>query len=141
MRDFSQERQQLREMDIESLAKFLFRYLKDNLSPKPESKRFYCLIQELVNTLFPRENNDQSESDYVNLFEAITLLERRGLVVRDRPLPWINGNQNRLMVYLTSTGMKSDFDDEILLLVDKPEEIVGALEQKVGNLDEVVRQY
>ena len=29
----------------------------------------------------------------------------------------------------------------MLLLVDKPEEIVRALEQKVGNLDEIIRQY
>ena len=37
--------------------------------------------------------------------------------------------------------MKSNLDDEILLLVDEPEEIVRALEQKVGALDDIVRQY
>ena len=45
------------------------------------------------------------------------------------------------MVYPTSIGMKSDFDGEVLLLVDRPEEIVDALEQKIGGLDLVVRQY
>ena len=100
MRNISeQEREQIREMGVESLAKFVFHYLKDNLNPNPDNKRFYCLIQELMSTWFPRENDEQSKSDYANLFEAITLLERRGLVVRDRPLTWINGNQKRLMVY------------------------------------------
>lgn len=119
MRDISEQKpQQIREMDVETLAKFVFRYLKDNLNRYPENKHFYSLIQELQNTLFPHENDTQSASDYVKLFEAITLLERRGLVVRDRPLTWINGNQNRLMVYLTSTARESDFDGEVLLLVD-----------------------
>lgn len=45
------------------------------------------------------------------------------------------------MIHLTSIGIKSRIDDEAILLVDKPEEIVIALEQKVGDLDEVVRQY
>ena len=142
MRDISEQKpQQIREMDVETLAKFVFRYLKDNLNRYPENKHFYSLIQELQNTLFPHENDTQSASDYVKLFEAITLLERRGLVVRDRPLTWINGNQNRPMVYLTSTARESDFDGEVLLLVDQPEEIVRALEQKVEKLDPIVRQY
>ena len=52
-----------------------------------------------------------------------------------------HSGENRFVVYLTSVGIKSDIQDEILLLVNEPEEIVDALEQKVGNLDEVVRQY
>ena len=45
------------------------------------------------------------------------------------------------MVYLTSTGMKSDFDGGILLLADKPQDVVDKLEWRVGVLDDVVKQY
>ena len=80
--------------------------------------------------------------DHVKLLEAIGLLERRGLVIRESsyPLPFFNPEE-KAIVYFTSIGMKSDFDNEILLLVDKPKGIVDALEQKVGKLDSVVRQY
>ena len=50
-------------------------------------------------------------------------------------------NEFDFFVYLTSVGIKSNIDDEVLLWVDKPEEIIRTLEQKVGNLDPVVRQY
>ena len=77
-------------------------------------------------------------------FEAIALLERRGLVVVDiRHLAMRTGDYNT--VYLTAVGKKSELHAGILLLVDKPEEIVREVEQEVkqtvGNLDSVVRQY
>ena len=37
--------------------------------------------------------------------------------------------------------MKANIDDETLLLVDKPEEIVGKLVDSVESLDSIVRQY
>ena len=51
------------------------------------------------------------------------------------------GLEDQFHVYLTSIGIKSNIDDQVILLVDRPEEIVAALEQKVGDLDEVIRQY
>ena len=62
-------------------------------------------------------------------------------MVRNIPGQLRGGYKDQFVVYLTSIGIKSNIDDEVILLVDKPEEIVGALEQKVGDLDEVVRQY
>lgn len=102
--------------------------------------------------LFPGGQENQSSDDHSKLLEAIALLERRGLVVREcsysEPrMPSSNQSYTRqvdksiVSVYLTSIGMKSDFDDEILLLVDRPQEIVGTLEQEIGTLDNVVRQY
>ena len=43
-------------------------------------------------------------------------------------------------VHLTSIGIKTKWD-EISLLVDKPQETIDSLEQKIGTLDKVVKQY
>ena len=142
MRDFSEEqRQKNREMDVESLAKVLFHNLKKNSKTYLDGLNFSRYVTELGSPLFPTENYRLSHSDYAKVLEAITLLERRGLVVRNIPEHGRGGNPHQFVVYLTSIGMESDIDDEVLLLVDKPEEIVDALEQKVGGLDPVVRQY
>ncbi len=141
MRYLSEEqRQQLREMDIEFLAKYVFSYLKATLDPDPNSRNFYYSVNNLQVRLFPKEGLPLL-SDYTKVLEAITLLERQGLVVRDLPTNLGTFGKNSFIVYPTSIGWKSDFDNEVLLLVDKPEEIVRALEQKVGTLDPVVRQY
>ena len=136
-----EQRQKVREMDVVSLAKFVFRYLKDNLSSDPSKQEFFYPVEDLRKALFPDGIKNKSCSDHATLAEAVALLERRGLLVRDFSYPLRPMSEDAFIVYLTSIGEKSDFDDKVLLLVDKPEEIVGALEQKIGNLDEVVRQY
>ena len=136
-----EEQQRVQKLDVVSLAAFVFRYLKNNHDSEPDDPDFYYSVDHLWNTLFPGERGNRSCSDYTHLLEAITLLERRGLVVRNIPEQGRGRNEHQFVVYLTYTGIKSNIDDEVILLVDKPEEIVGALEQKVGNLDEVVRQY
>ena len=136
-----EEKQQHRELDVESLAKVVFRYLKGILDPNPESKKnFYTSVDNLIRALFPEEKFVRPSSDYYNLLQAITRLERRGLVVRDISSPQAY-TRTSYLVYLTSIGIKSNIDDEVILLVDKPEEIVGGVEDKVGGLDLVVRQY
>ena len=142
MRDLSEEQwQKNREMDVESLAKVLFHNLKKNPKTYFDGLNFSRYVEELGSPVFPIENHRLSHSDHAKVLEAVTLLERRGLVVRNIPGQLRGGYKDQFVVYLTSIGIKSNIDDEVILLVDKPEEIVGALEQKVGNLDEVVRQY
>ena len=142
MRELSEEeRQKVRNMEVESRAKFVFHYLKEILSPDAKSEGFYFCSVVLRQNLFPKAEDSQRYSDNAKLLEAIILLERRGLVARDIPEPWLQGNRKKFMIHLTSIGVKSNIDDEVFLLVDKPEEIVTALEQKVGALDEVIRQY
>ena len=142
MHDLSEEQHQKnREMDVESLAKVLFHNLKKNSKTYLDGLNFSRYVEELGSPLFSKENHRLSHSDHAKLLEAITLLERRGLVVRNVPRQGRGGFEDQFVVYLTSIGMKSNFDGEVLLLVDKPEEIVDALEQKVGDLDEVIRQY
>ena len=142
MRDLSEEQwQKNREMDVESLAKVLFHNLKKNPKTYFDGLNFSRYVEELGSPVFPIENHRLSYSDHAKVLEAVTLLERRGLVVRNIPGRLRGGYKDQFVVYLTSIGIKSNIDDEVILLVDKPEEIVGALEQKVGNLDEVVRQY
>ena len=132
------QRQEIREMDVEYRAKYVFRYLRKILDLNLNSST-YATIDRLIDELFP--TGYRPPSDYTKLLEAITLLERRGLVMRSLPEPGRGGNRDRFIIYLTSVGKKSYLDGEVLLLVDKPEEIVDALEQKVGVLDSVVRQY
>ncbi len=143
MRDISeQERQQNREMDVVSLAKVVFRHLKKNLGSDPNQRDFFYSVVKLRHDLFPDGEYNKSFPDHAKLLDALTWLERRGLVVRESSSPAnFFQPEHKAIVYFTAIGMKSNLDDEVLLLVDKPEEIVGALEQKVGDLDEVVRQY
>ena len=142
MRNLNEEQQeQVRNMDVESLAKFTFRYLKNNLNPNPKSEGFYLCSDALRGTLFTNGQYQQQLANNVKLLEAIILLERRGLVARDIPYEWLHGSRKKFMLYLTSIGWKSNLHDGFLLLVDKPEETVGKLEEKVVVLDPVVRQY
>ena len=136
-----EQRQQNREMDVESLAKVVFRHLKENLDldPDPDDPD-YSSVERLIRDLFPEEDYPPP-SNYPKLLEAITLLERRGLVMRSVTLSSRGTNQFDFFVYFTSVGMKSDIEAEILLLVDKPEETVRALEDSVESLDDIVRQY
>ena len=128
-------------MDIESVAKVVFRYLKANDKPLYN----YRSVKDWIK---PLDEQYGRSFDYDTLLEAVTLLERRGLVMRNTvgsardPDQFGKGTHLRdFAVYLTSIGKKSKIDEDVILLVDRPEEIVRALEQKVGNLDPVVRQY
>ena len=134
-----EERQQVREMDVGYRAKYVFRHLRKILNLNPDSAASTS-IERLIRDLFPEENYPPP-SNYPKLLEAITLLERRGLVMRSVVSSSRATNESDFLVYLTSIGIKSNIDDDVVLLVDKPEEIVIELEQKVGILDPVVRQY
>ena len=143
MRNLSEEeRKQNREMAVGSFTKVVFRHLKKNLGSDPNQRDFFYSVVQLRYDLFPGREQNGSFPDHAKLLDALTWLERRGLVVRESSSPaHFFQPEHRSIVYFTAIGMKSDLDDEVLLLVDKPEEIVAALEQKVGSLDPVVRQY
>ena len=143
MRNLNEEQQErVQGLDVESLAKCVFHYMKDDPDSEPDDRDFYHSVDGLWNVLFPGERGDRSCSDYTHLLEAITLLERRRLVVRDIcSYPHDMMGSHKYYIFLTSVGMKSHFQGGALLLVDKPEEIVREVEQKVGALDDVVRQY
>ena len=139
MRGFNTEkRKQIQELDVQSLAKFLFRYLKDDLGSRNSAT--FTGVDNLWRNMFPGGPHYPLSSDYITLLEAITLLERRGLVMRDISLPG-GGRSKNFIICLTSIGIKSNIDGGVILLIDSPEEIVDALEQNVGDLDPVVRQY
>ena len=136
-----QERQQFLAMDIESVAKIAFRYMKENLNSYLDGSHFVSYVEGLRSAVFPCGDRHESRSEDAKFLEAIALLERRGLVVRNITRRGSGGHEDQFVVYLTSIGIKSNIDDEVILLVDKPEEIVRVLEEKTGDLDEVVRQY
>ena len=132
----SDECERVSSMDINSLTVYLFRWLKENVNTDRTDAREFCSVQGLRRHLFPDRENNLVDQDEFKLSEAIANLERRRLVVRvfERGT-YCPG------VCLTSIGMKSDVHDDILLLVDNPEDIVTALEQRIAGLDDVVRQY
>ena len=152
-----EQRKHTPQMDVECLAKFLFCALKERISSDSKPPDSFSVV-ELRKDLFPGEREEQirdekqSRDNHRRLLEAVALLERRGLVVRECSYsePVMRSSHQSetrqvdpsiVSVYLTSIGMNSDFDDGILLLVDKPQETVGRLEQEIGALDDVVRQY
>ena len=136
-----EELQQIRNMDVESLSRLVFRMVKQRLREQGTLPDNSCTSLGLRDSLFPDTNPIQSSYDRVKLLEAIVLLERRGLVVKDDSYSWMRDRHvGEFAIHLTSIGMKSKCD-EILLLVDNPEQIVGALEQEIGTLDNTVRQY
>lgn len=140
-----EEREQVQSMDINSLTVYLFRWLKENLNTDSVGYgRDYCVIEYLGQHLFPvrgGSRHDISDDDYFKLSEAIAYLERRRLLVRVFKRPERSLSNEGPVICLTDIGVKSDVDDAVLLLVDKPEETVAALEQKIGVLDDVVREY
>ena len=137
-----EEQQQKVRKSLESLAILAFRYVKDKYHANTGRKDECYSIASLRDTIFSkRMGNEQSNRDYYLVLEAINLLERRGLVVRDLPGNLGSFGDSHFDVYITSIGIKSNIGDEVLLLVDRPEEIIGKLEGKIGKLDPVVRQY
>ena len=140
-----QECQLDQELNVESMAKVVFRHLKKKPKSYLDGSDFSFYVEvlrgELKSELFPEENRYQSYSNNAKFLDAITLLERRGLVVRNIPSGGRGGNPHQFVVYLTSIGIKSNIDGGVILLIDRPEETVGKIEAKVGTLDDVVRQY
>ena len=136
-------REEVEAMDINSFTVFLFRWLKENLYTDFRPDRDYCSVENLREYLFPldKSRDNRSNEDHFKLSEAIVNLERKQLLVRVFDHPGKKFVKDGPVICLTSIGMKSEVDDDALLLADKPEEIVAALEQKIGELDDVVREY
>ena len=135
-----EQQQPIAEMDIESIAKVVFRGLKRKPKTYLDELDFSVDVEDF-RVLFLYDDRYQVRSNDAKLLEAITLLERRGLVVRNVPEQGRGGNPHQFIVYLTSIGIESNLEDEVILLVDKPEHMVRALEQEIDALDDVVRQY
>ena len=70
MRDIlnEEQRQQNREMDVESLAKVVFRHLKENLDLDPDDPD-YSSVERLIRDLFPEEDYPPPSNYPKNLFE------------------------------------------------------------------------
>ena len=84
MRNLSdEERQKVRDSDIETLAKCVFRDLKANPKTYHDGSDFAFYVDDLGSPVFSLVNDRLSYSNHARVLEAITLLERRGLVVRN----------------------------------------------------------
>ena len=129
-------REQWNRMDVESLANLVFRFIKEKISSNPYGRDFCSVVnirRELLGN--PGGNNR------VKLTQAIRLLESRDLIVRDTPDPprtFIKEEND--IVELTTKGIESN-PDRTFIIGDAPSAIINELEQDVGKLDVVVKQY
>ena len=134
-----EERDRMRSMNMDSLTIVLFRWLKankDTWNSESYSWKWNSYpIEGIGHYFFADTDNDVAQAYRFKIAEAITNLERKRLVVK------VHHGTEKPIICLSSIGLKSNVNDTVLLLVDKPEEIVSTLEQKIGRLDHVIRQY
>ena len=129
-------REKWEQMDVESLANHVFRFIKAKMSSDPDGRDFYPVVRLRRELL-----DDAGEHNPVKLIQAIRLLEKKDLVVRDTPDPPRTFlKEENDIIELTSKGIESK-PDKTILMVDTPSDIVNELEQDVGKLDAVVKQY
>ena len=149
MMQLSLNYEQREQITIPELSIILFRQIKTTIERIEEQseKRGYQ-SEEPIRLYLPSiqeqicpENKTQGGTDdpsfFLKFYDAAALLKRRGLLMN----AFDSRYNNRSCICLTSVGEKSDVDGDDLLLLDNPEEIVTALEQKIGTLDDIVRQY
>ena len=129
-------REKWEQMDVESLAEFIFRFLKEKISSVGDGCDFYPVVRLRRELL-----DDAGEHNPLQLIQAIRLLETRDLVVMHTPSrPRTFLREENEIVELTSKGITSN-PDKAILMVDSPSESASTLEQEIGRLDPVVKQY
>ena len=103
----------------------------------------------------PSESADMKEKvDYITkknpafamkFFEAIALLQRRGLIAPKLFVRETSGGTKdkiRLLpLFLTSVGQQSIVEDDIILLVDNAEKIVQSVRDEAPNLDSTAADF
>ena len=100
-----EERQRIREMEVEPLAKYVFHLLKQRLRQMGSRPDYSWASLGLKERLFPNADSIESSYDRVRFLEAIVLLEKRGLVVRDDSYAWLRDRPSaEFAVHLTSIG-------------------------------------
>jgi len=91
--------------------------------------------------LHEEQHSESQQPFFEKFYEAIALLERRGLTMYYMRSFTSQFNKDRTQyLMLTSVGEKTDFSNEILIL-DDAQEIVNAFDKEISNPDPVVSQY
>ena len=128
--NFALDDRQRADCSIEDLARIICRYMKEKIrSDKKHLFRFDAIWAFLC----PEKAIGYSEYD-LKIFEAIARLKQRGILMNV-------SNTDVVKVCFTSVGAKTDFDEELLILIDDAYEVVQAIKEKIPNLDSVVEQY
>ena len=132
--DKSQDKSQRSDCSIEDLARVICRYMKYNIRINGWSKVGLKDMRESLGTDNP--SRDIAPLDFsLKFYEAVARLKHRGILMD------CDIDTNVHYVCFTSVGAKTDFDDELLILIDDAFEVVQALKEKIPNLDSVVEQY
>ena len=128
--DFDLDEKARADCSVDNLARIICRGMNERY--RTNNKKFFRL-DEIWAFVRPGKGSGYSEND-LTIFEAIARLKQRGILMNI-------GNTGVDRLCFTSVGEKTDFDDELLILIDDAYEVVQAIKEKIPNLDPVVEQY
>ncbi len=124
---------------IEDLARIICRCMKDR---KRINEWEYDSLKGVHNTLCSESKHGYVASDQdfcLKFYEAIARLKQRGILM-DASSQCFSATSVDSVCF-TSVGAKTDFDEELLIVIDDAYEVVKSLKAKIPNLDSVVEQY
>ena len=139
--NFTLDKSQRADCSIEDLARIICHYMKDKIR---KHKWDYVGLTNMYDTLSSERTLGSVATDQdfcLKFYEAIARLKQRGLLMDASPHCFDSSSDNAAAVCFTSVGAKTDFDNEILILIDDAYEVVKSLKVKIPNLDSVVEQY
>ena len=138
--NFTLDKSQRADCSIEDLARIICHYMKDKIR---KHKWDYVGLTNMYDTLSSERTLGSVATDQdfcLKFYEAIARLKQRGLLMDASPHCFDSLSDNAAVCF-TSVGARSDFDNEILILIDDAYEVVKLLKVKIPNLDPVVEQY
>lgn len=141
--DFSLNETQREQCSVEDLARIIFRFVKVETNRQASKRaRSSVGLSHVQETLCPENKRGyvvENQSFCLKFYEAIARLKHRGLLMEANSQCF--GSTSVNAVCLTSVGEKSNYDEEILILIDDAYEVVQTLKNQAHNLDPVVEQY
>ena len=126
--NFALDERERADCSIEDLARIICRYMKEIIR---KDKKDIHKLEDMMAIL----GSEKGDWNFDMKFdEAIARLKQRGILMR------VNYTSVESVCF-TSVGAKTDFGDELLILIDDAYDVVKSLKAKIPNLDTVVEQY
>ncbi len=126
--NFALDERERADCSIEDLARIICHYMKEIIR---RDKKDIHKLEDMMAILGPKKGDWNFDMKFD---EAIARLKQRGILMNVV-------NTSVETVCFTSVGAKTDFDDELLILIDDAYEVVKSLKAKIPKLDLVVEQY
>lgn len=138
--NFTLDDRQRADCSIDDLSRIICRYMQNKIR---KHELDYVGLTNMYNTLSSESRRGSVATDLdfcLKFYEAIARLKQRGILMTASPYCFESVTDNNSVCF-TSVGAKTDFDEELLILIDDAYEVVQALKEKIPNLDPVVEQY